>query len=179
MRLLVLVPGDKGSSPARGELRSALFGLFALTGLALALACVNVACLAAVRSAGREKEMAIRLAIGARRSRLQRQLLTEGLVLAALGGIAAVADRSLGGPSARRGPIHRAPDRAGLDPRVLVFGLFMTLLTGFIVALLPIVASRKVRLTQGSGGSTLVPRLAASPRTTRSWRFRSRWRCRC
>ena len=90
VRRLVLVPADKGSSPVRGERRSALMVLFALTGLALALACVNVACLAAVRSAGREKEMAIRLAIGARRSRLERQLLTEGLVLAALGGIAGV-----------------------------------------------------------------------------------------
>ena len=48
------------------------------TRLALALAAVNVAGLAAVRSAARDKEMAIRLAIGARRSRLDRQLLTEG-----------------------------------------------------------------------------------------------------
>jgi hypothetical protein len=68
VRLLILVPGDKGSSPVRGERRSALMVLFALTGLALALACANVACLAAVRTAGREKEMAIRLAIGAGRS---------------------------------------------------------------------------------------------------------------
>ena len=111
-RLLVLLP-RQGSSPVRGELGSALIVLFALSGLALALACVNVACLAAVRSAGRQKEIAIRLALGARRSRLQRQLLTEGLVLAAIGGIAGAADRALGGPGARRRPVHRAPDRAG------------------------------------------------------------------
>jgi hypothetical protein len=72
VRRLVLVPGDKGASPVRGEQRSALMLIFALTGLALALAWVNVACLAAVRSAGRAKEMAIRLAIGARRAAIDQ-----------------------------------------------------------------------------------------------------------
>ena len=154
VRLLVLVPGDKGSSPVRGEQRSALMVLFALSGLALALACVNVACLAAVRSAGREKEMAIRLAIGARRSRLERQLLTEGLVLAALGGIAGV----LIAPWTARALVAAQSTglriESSLDPRVLVFGLFVSVLTGVIVALVPIVASRKVRLAQGAEGSS-------------------------
>ena len=108
-----------GSSEPRSS------ALFALTGLALALACVNVACLATVRSAGPRREMAIRLAIGARRSRLERQLLTEGLVLA-------VARRDLPrsadyAPSTARvlvvGPIPRRlanrPD--SVTPRVLVF----------------------------------------------------------
>jgi macrolide transport system ATP-binding/permease protein len=149
VRRLVLVPGDKGSAVG-GEQRSALIVLFGLTGLALALAWVTVACLAAVRSAAREKEMAIRLAIGARRSRLERQLLTEGLVLAALGGIAALpiapwTARAL--VAAQSTGLRIEP---GLDARVLVFGLFVSVLTGVIVALVPILASRKVRLGRGS-----------------------------
>jgi predicted permease len=149
-RLLVLVPGDKGSTPVRGEQRSALMVLFALTGLALALACINVACLAAVRSAGREREIAIRLAIGARRSRLERQLLTEGLVLAALGGAAAllIAPWTARALAAAQSTALRI--EPSIEPRVLVFGLSVSVLAGLIVALVPILASRKVRLAPGS-----------------------------
>ena len=150
---LVLTPGDKGSSPARGEQHTALLVTFALTGLALALASVNVACLAAVRSAARAREMAIRLAIGARRSRLQRQLLTESLVLAALGATAALViapwtARALVTAYSARLAIELTP-----DPRVVVFVLLTSILSGLAVALVPIVALRQVRLTQGSESS--------------------------
>ena len=147
---LVLVPADKGSSPIQGERRSALMVLFALSGLALALACVNVGCLAAVRSASREKEMAIRLAIGASRSRVERQLLTEGLVLSALGGIVGLliapwTARALG--AAQFTGLRIEPS---LDPRVLGFGLFVTALTGIVIAVVPIVGARRLRLVPGS-----------------------------
>ncbi len=150
VRLLVLVRGDKGSSPARGEQQTALLVTLALTGLALALASVNVACLAAVRSAARAREMAIRLAIGARRSRLQRQLLTESLVLAALGAMAALliapwTARALVTAYSAQLAIELTP-----DPRVLVFVVLTSMLSGFAVALVPIVALRQVRLTQGT-----------------------------
>lgn len=145
VRSLVLLPGGRGSSPLRRELGSALLMLSALTGLALALACVNVSCLAAVRSAAREKEIAIRVALGARRSRLTRQLLTEGLVLAALGGAASLLiapwlARSLA--AIRTTPL--AID-AGLDPRVLGFIVVVSLLTGVMIALVPIFAARRVK----------------------------------
>jgi len=148
---LILLPADKGSSPVRGERRSALLVLFALSALALALACVNIACLAAVRSAGREKEMAIRLAIGARRSRLERQLLTEGLVLAALGGIAGVTIAPWTARALVAAQSTGLRIDSNLEPRALMFGLVLSMLTGFIVALTPIVALRRVTLTQGSG----------------------------
>ena len=177
----MLVPGDKGSSPARGEQQTALLVTFALTGLALALASVNVAGLAAVRSAARDREMAIRLAIGARRSRLERQLLTEALVLAALGGMAALlitpwTARALVTAYSAQLAIELTP-----DPRVLAFVVLTSMLAGLAVAVVPIVASRQVRLTQGSAssGASHGALPAASQRTTRSWRFRSRWRCRC
>jgi predicted permease len=145
-RRIVLMPGDQGNSAARRELGPALAVLMALTGLALALACINVASLVAVRSAAREKEIAIRLALGAGAPRLTRQLLTEGLVLAALGGAAGL----LLAPWVARVLVasqSRALDiDAGLDVRVLMFGLVVSALTGVIVSLAPILASRRVRI---------------------------------
>jgi predicted permease len=147
-RLLVLVPGDRGNSPALGQQKTALLVTFALTGLALALAAVNVAGLAGVRSAARHKEMAIRLAIGARRSRLDRQLLTEGFVLAAIGGLAALVlvpwtARTLTAAYATQLAIELTP-----DPRVVVFVVLTSALAGIAVALVPILVSRQNSVSQ-------------------------------
>ena len=155
---IVLMPGDKGSSPARRELGPALAVLMALTGLALAIACVNVASLVSVRSAAREKEIAIRLSLGASRSRLTRQLLTEGMVLAALGGsagllIAPWAARLLAASQPRTFDID-----ASLDPGILAFGLVVSAVTGITVSLGPILASRHVRLAQAGDPPPNVPR---------------------
>jgi predicted permease len=152
-RRIVLTPGDKGNSPLRRELGPALAVLMALTGLAMGLACINVASLVSVRSAPREKEIAIRSALGARRSRLTRQLLTEGLVLAALGGTAGIlvapwAARLLVASQSRPLDID-----ASLDARVLLFGLVVSALTGLIVAQAPIFALRGVGLAQLSENS--------------------------
>ena len=149
-RLLILQPAGRGSAPLRRELGSTLSGLSALTMLALALACVNVACLAAVRSASREKEIAIRLALGAGRSRVRKQLLTEGIVLAGIGGLAGVliapwVARLL--VAARSIPLDID---AGVDLRTLTFGLVMSLVAGLIIAIVPIVASGRVNLAQAS-----------------------------
>ena len=161
VRLLVLEPGDRGSSPARGEQKTALLVTFALTGLALALAAVNVAGLATVRSAARDKEMAIRLAIGAGRSRLDRQLLTEGLVLAALGGLAAL----LIIPWTARALIMTYSSQLSIeltpDPRVLAFAVLTSMLAGVVVAAVPIVASRQISLTPGPVRSRAIRRLTA------------------
>ena len=149
-RLLILQPAGRGSAPLRRELGSTLSGLSALTVLALALACVNVACLAAVRSASREKEIAIRLALGAGRSRVRRQLLTEAIVLAAIGGLAGV----LIAPgvarlfvAARSIPLDI---EAAVDLRTLTFGLVMSLVAGLIIAIVPILASRRINLAQAA-----------------------------
>ncbi|HET9395463.1 MAG TPA: ABC transporter permease, partial [Nitrospiraceae bacterium] len=154
---ILLVPGDQGNSPVRRELGPALALLMALTGLALGLACINVASLVAVRSAAREKEIAIRLALGAWRSRLTRQLLTEGLVLAAVGGFAGL----LIAPWAARLIVvsqSRGLDiDTSLDGRVLLFGLVVSVFTGLIIALAPILASRNVGLAQVSQRSSFRP----------------------
>jgi predicted permease len=159
-RRIILVPGDKGNSPVRRELGPALRLLLALTALALVLACVNVASLLAVRSAAREREIAVRLALGAGRSRLTRQFLTETLMLAAVGGTAGL----LLAPWAARLLVASQPHRLGidvsLDMRVFMFGLAVSVLTGLVVGLAPILASRKVGLALGVGSSSATgPRL--------------------
>jgi predicted permease len=155
-RRLILVPAGKGNSGVRGELGPALRVLLALTALALVLACVNVASLLAVRSVAREREIAVRLALGARRSRLTRQFLTETLVLAALGGTAGL----LVAPWAARLLIASRPHPLGidasLDMRVFLFGLAVSVLTGLFVGQAPILASRRVGLTQTFASSSAI-----------------------
>jgi hypothetical protein len=108
--------------------------------------------------------MAIRLAIGARRSRLERQLLTEGLVLAALGGTAGVLVAPWTARAVAAAHSARLAIEPGLEPRVLVFGVSISLLAGAVVALPAILASRKVRLAP-TGESSTGP-IAASRRVS-------------
>jgi predicted permease len=87
---LGLVPGAQGVSPFRREIEYPLLILMAGVGLLLIIVCLNVSHLLLARAGQREREMSIRTAIGATRGRLARQLFAEGLVLATLGGAAAV-----------------------------------------------------------------------------------------
>jgi hypothetical protein len=91
-----LMPGATGFSSVRNQFREPLWLLFALVALLLLVSCAAVANLLLARSAARQRELAVRLAIGASRGRLVRQLLIEGLLLAIAGAAAGLARRLVG-----------------------------------------------------------------------------------
>jgi putative ABC transport system permease protein len=128
-----------------GDVRPLLFILLGAVGFVLLLACANVANLQLARSATREKEFAVRAAIGAGRWRLARQLLVESLALAALGGAAGLILGAGGVALLRHFRPPNIPDlrTAGLEPWVFAFTATITALAGIVFGLAPIfVASR-------------------------------------
>ncbi|MGH9742912.1 MAG: ADOP family duplicated permease [Candidatus Acidiferrum sp.] len=133
-----------------GNVRPALLVLLGAVGFVLLIACANVANLQLARAAAREKEVAIRGALGARRWRLARQLLTESSAAAVGGGVAGLL---LAAWVIRL--IHRfAPTNiphlqgARLDLPVLVFTLVVSLLTGILFGLAPVLAAFRVSLNE-------------------------------
>jgi predicted permease len=153
-RHLILLPGGKGNSLVRRELGSALRVLMVLTALAMVLACVNVANLFMLRSASREKEIAVRVALGAGPSRLTRQFLAETLVLATVAGVAAL----LAAPWAARLVVAAQPYAIDIDTslnaRIFIFALTVSALSAVVVALAPIFGSRSVGFSELVGNSS-------------------------
>jgi len=122
--------------------------LAAVAGLVLLVACANVANLLLARSAARRKDFAVRLAVGSGRRRLARQLVVEGLLLAAAGGalgvLVGVATREL--LWTFRPPMLPEGLDVGLDGRVLAFTAAVSVLTGLLFAALPAVRSARTDL---------------------------------
>lgn len=144
-----------------GNVRKSLYVLLGVVGLVLLIACGNVANLLLARSASREKEIAIRTALGASRGRVVRQLVTESLVLSLIGGVFGLL-LAYGGTrfliaNTSPGTIPRL-EEVGMDWRVLVFSLLISVLTGLIFGLVPSLHSAKVDLTtslnEGGHGGT-------------------------
>ncbi|MBL8236105.1 MAG: ABC transporter permease [Bryobacterales bacterium] len=131
---------DTGYSGLRNNFSKALVVLMCMVGLVLLIACANVANLLIARAFARQKEIAVRLSIGATRGQLVRQLLVESLLLSLLGGAAGVAlaiamtRGLLALVPAEGNPLLITPEP---DLRILAFTLGLTLLTGLLFGLLP------------------------------------------
>src|SRR4029079_17671408 len=133
-----------------GEIRPMLLTLLGAVGFVLLIACANVANLLLTRSAGRQREMAIRTALGAGRMRILRQLFTESAVLALAGGVVGLLLAIWGG-SVLSSYIPEGVPRMtelAIDGRVLAFTFGASLLTGIFFGLAPALQSAKTNLTE-------------------------------
>src|SRR5215813_4163544 len=138
------------------SVRLALLVLLGAVGFVLLIACANVANLWLTRAAGRQKEIAIRTALGASRLRLIRQMLTESCLLSLLGGAAGVLlalwiiDLL---PLIKAVNIPRI-EEIGIDRRVLAVTIGLSLLTGIITGLAPAIRSTRLSISQGLNDGT-------------------------
>lgn len=124
-----------------GAVRAFLAGLMLLAGLILLAACANLGSLFAARTADRSREVALRLALGARRVRILRQLLTEALLLSLIGGVVGLwGSVILLHAISRWRPFPQFPLNLPLNPdaNVYVLALLLTVLSGFLFGIVPV-----------------------------------------
>jgi len=163
---LELTAAPQGHSPLRRRMAQPLWVLFAATGVLLGLACLNVAGLFLARGSAREREISTRLALGASRSRIGRQFLADGILLALTGGLLGV----VSAPLAMRTLIAFVPRDAAanalhstIDSRLLLFAFAVSaasgILSGFVPALQfgrgALISSLRERGGARSGGVVL------------------------
>ena len=148
-RNAILESGSAGYTSLRRQFRQPLLILMATVGLVLLICCVNVANLLLARAAARRKEIAVRLALGANRFRLMRQLLTESILLSVVGGIASLIIARLCLtvltsylPQQSQSALDVLP-----DARVLAFTLIVSLGTGLLFGLTPAWQATRLNLT--------------------------------
>ena len=162
---LAIEKADVGYSPLRNDFSTALIVLMAMVGLVLLISCANVANLLIARAFMRQREIAVRLSLGATRGQLIRQLLTESVLLSLVGGAIGVALSV----ALTRGLIALIPQQQPLlivptpDLRILTFTFGLTLVTGVVFGLLPALRASKpdqwatlkdtVGAVAGTGGS--------------------------
>jgi predicted permease len=142
-----LVEGAGGISGLRRAYSKPLHMLMAIVGMVLLIACANVGSLLLSRAASRKAEISLRMALGATRSRIIRQLLTESMLLAVIGGVCGVllaqwAVTVLVGLVAREAPLSTRPDSG-----VLLFTAGVSILAGLLFGLVPAVQASRTNLS--------------------------------
>ena len=141
-----LLPAATGRSFLRYQMSRPLEVLMGIVVLVLLIACSNVANLLLARAAARQKEIAVRLALGAARRQIVRQLLVESLVLSLAGGVAGVG-LAWSGTKALLGFLPQSSPPLGLaaapDARILLFNFSIALVTGLIFGLVPAIQSTR------------------------------------
>jgi putative ABC transport system permease protein len=153
--ILVASPAGKGLSEVRRAYDQPLRMLMAVVGLVLLIACANIASLMLARAATRQKEISVRLAIGASRGRLIRQLLTECVLLSCTGATLGILFARWGSAilvrfiSTPRSPVFL---QFSVDSRILGFTAAIAVLTGILFGILPALRSTKVSLSSAMKG---------------------------
>ena len=158
---LDLVPGGTGWTPLRNQYEKPLYILMSISALVLLVACANVANLLLAWSTARRREIAIRLAIGASRGRVVRQLLVESLLLASIGAALGLALAQAGSQALVGLVSANAHLGVGLNPQVLGFTIVVAVLTGLIFGLAP-----AFRATASGRFQSICPALKSSERTS-------------
>jgi predicted permease len=147
---LMLAPGGQGGKSLRTRFSKPLYILMTVVGLVLLIACANVASLLVAKASARRKEAAVRLALGAGRPRLIRQLLTENMMLACFGGAAGLVLANWGARLlVALVPRSSTPLVLDVAPnfRVLIFSIAISMLTGILFGLAPAIHSTRLDLT--------------------------------
>ncbi len=147
---LLVTDGSRGQNPAAEGLAKPIWVLLGLGGLVLLLACANLANLLLARAGARQREMSVRMALGAGRWRILRQMMTESLMLSLLGGVAglllAYAVRNAI-PRMMSNPWAPVLFSARFDWRIFGFAATVSILTGLIFGLAPVWEATRVRVS--------------------------------